>query len=92
MLATRGGDLDGLVRRLRTSALIFESRDRVDEAAASGHERDLSMFHVVMQKRGLRLYCGGRVRHRIGDGEGLTPVSIRNLAAGAIWAREGATI
>jgi hypothetical protein len=87
--AASGGDLDGLVRWLRPDALIVDTQAGADEAAGFAGEHDLPVVHLSLQDSALRLYRGGVWEH-IGNGEGPTPEEIRNVVAGALWAREGA--
>jgi hypothetical protein len=84
----RGGDLDGLVRWLRPDALIVDTHAGAEEAAAFAHEHDLPVLHVSVQERELRLYRGG-TWEQIGNGDGPTPEAIRNVVAGALFARAG---
>jgi hypothetical protein len=85
--AAAGGDLDGLLRWLRPSALIVDSRDRADEAAAYAREHDLPVLHVSVHDSELRFYRAGVWEH-VSSGDRPTVESIRNVVAGAIFGRE----
>jgi hypothetical protein len=87
--AARAGDLDGLLRWLRPDALIVDTQAGADEAVEFARERDLPVLHLSVQEAALRLYRGGVWQH-IGSGEGPTPEEIRNVVAGALFARAGA--
>jgi hypothetical protein len=81
------GDLAGLVRWLRPSALIVDSEAGAGEAAAVARDDALPVLHVSVQDRALRLYRHG-AWERLGNGDGPTPESIRNVLAGALFAGE----
>jgi hypothetical protein len=85
--AADGGDLDGLVRWVRPDALIVDSHAGAEEAARFARDHKLPVLHVSVQDGELRLYREGTWEH-IGNGEGPTPESIRNIVAGALFARE----
>jgi hypothetical protein len=85
--AERGGDLDGLLRWLRPDALIVDSHAGAEQAAAFARETDLPVVHLAVQERELRFYRGGTWTH-VGNGEGPTPESVRNVVAGALFAKE----
>lgn len=87
--AANGGDLDGLVRWLRPDALVVDNRVSAEEAAASAHEQELPVLHVSVQDGEMRLYRSGVWEH-IGNCDGPTPEAIRNVVAGALFARTGA--
>jgi hypothetical protein len=85
--AASGGDLDGLVRWLRPSVLIVDSKEAADEAADLAREHALPVLHISVQDDELRLYRGGAWEH-VGNGDGPTSEAIRNVVAGAIFGRE----
>jgi hypothetical protein len=85
--AAAGGDLDGLLRWLRPSALIVDSRDRADEAAAYAREHDLPVLHVSVYDGELRFYHAG-VWEQVSSSDRPTVESIRNVVAGAIFGGE----
>jgi hypothetical protein len=84
-----GGDIAGLLRWMRPDALIVDSEGDADEAAAFARDHELPVLHVSLQKRALRLHRHG-AWETIGSGEHATPSVIRNVVAGALFAREGA--
>ena len=81
------GDLAGLLRWLRPSALIVDSEAGAGEAAAVVCESGLPVLYVSVQERTLRLYRNG-AWERLGNGDEPTPESIRNVLAGALFAGE----
>lgn len=85
--AERGGDLDGLLRFLRPDVLIVDSHTGAEQAVAFALESDLPVLHLSVQERELRFYRGGTWTH-VGNGEGPTPEAIRNVVAGALFAKE----
>jgi hypothetical protein len=85
--AERGGDLDGLLRFLRPDVLIVDSHTGAEQAIAFARESDLPVLHLSVQERELRFYRGGTWTH-VGNGEGPTPEAIRNVVAGALFAKE----
>ena len=81
--AARGGDLDGLLRSLRPDALIVDSAAAAEAASTFAGEHDLPVLHVSMHEPLLRVYRGNRWET---DGTS-TPEAIRNVVAGALFAR-----
>jgi hypothetical protein len=83
------GDIAGLLRWLRPDALIVDSDEHAEEAAAFARDHELPVLHVSVQRRALRLHrhCAWEI---VGSGEQATPTVIRNVIAGALFAREGA--
>jgi hypothetical protein len=86
--AAAGGDLDGLLRWLRPDALIVDSHAGAAEAVGFARESELPVLHVSVQERTLRLYRGGEWED-VGNGSGPEPEAIRNVVAGAVFARGG---
>jgi hypothetical protein len=82
------GDIAGLLRWLRPDALIVDSDGHAEEAAAFARDHELPVLHVSVQKHALRLYRHG-AWEIIGSGEHATPTVIRNVVAGALFARDG---
>ncbi len=84
-----GGDVSGLVRWMRPDVLVVDS----DEVAAAvtdyAREHDLPVLHIELGADSIRLFSGGAWEH-VGSGEGATPEAVRNVVAGALYAREGA--
>lgn len=88
--AAAGGDLDGLLRWLRPDALIVDNAAGAEEATAFAAEEQLPVVHLSVDERLLRIYRRG-AWEVVGNGEGPTPEAIRNVVAGALFARAGAT-
>ena len=86
--AARGGDLDGLVRWLRPDVLIVDSAQAAEDATPYAEEHGLPVLHVSVQERTLRVYRHG-MWEVVGNGDGPTPEAIRNVVAGALFARAG---
>ena len=89
--STSDGDIAGLLRWLRPDALIVDSEGDAEEAAAFARDHELPVLHVSVQKGALRLLRHG-AWEIIGSGEQATPAVIRNVVAGALFAREGAGV
>ena len=85
-----GGDLDGLVRWLRPDALVVDSETDAVQAAAFARDYDLPVLHIAMRDGVLRL-CRHGEWEDVANSEGPTPELIRNVVAGVLFAREGAT-
>ncbi|MGD0714494.1 MAG: hypothetical protein ABSB24_09955 [Gaiellaceae bacterium] len=86
--SARGGDIGGLLRWLHPDAVIVDSEAGAAEATAFAIEHDLPVLHISVRDRELRLFRGGEWE-LIGNGEGPTPESIRNVVAGSLFARGG---
>lgn len=84
--AESGGDLDGLLRFLRPDALVVDSHAGAEQATAFARENELPVVHLAVHERELRFYRRGTWTH-VGNGEGPTPEAIRNVVAGALFAR-----
>jgi len=68
--------------------VIVDSEAGAAEATAFAIEHDLPVLHISVRDRELRLFRGGEWE-LIGNGEGPTPESIRNVVAGSLFARGG---
>lgn len=88
--AASGGDLDGLLRWLRPDALIVDSEDGAEAGAAFARDHALALLHVSIRTCALRVYADG-AWETVETGEGPTPEAIRNVVAGALFARAGAS-
>jgi hypothetical protein len=84
-----GGDIAGLLRWMRPDALIVDTDDDAEQAAVFARDHELPVLHVSVQERALRLHRHG-AWEIIESAEGATPTVIRNVIAGALFAREGA--
>jgi hypothetical protein len=87
--AASGGDLDGLVRWVRPDALIVDSAVAAEEAAGFTPEHELPVVYLSVDERMLRLYRRGVWEIVVDNGEGPSPEAIRNVVAGALFARAG---
>lgn len=81
-----GGDVAGLLRWLQPDVVIVDSDAGAAEAAAVAEEYGLPLVHISVRERTLRLFRHGTWQ-RIGNGEGPTPESIRNVVAGTLFGR-----
>lgn len=81
------GDTAGLLRWLRPDAVIVDSERDAHEAAAFALERELPVVHIAVREQTLRVFHGGAWT-AVGNGEGPTPETIRNVVAGTLFARE----
>ena len=84
----QGGDIVGLLQWLQPDAVIVDSEDGAASAAAYALEHGLPIVHVSLRDRTLRLYRAG-AWEEVANGEGPTPEAIRNVVAGALFARGG---
>jgi hypothetical protein len=85
-LAAAGGDVAGLLGWLRPDALIVDSAAGAEAATEFAREHDLPVVHVCVRTRTLHLFRGGEWE-QVSNGEGPTPEAIRNVVAGALFAR-----
>jgi hypothetical protein len=85
-----GGDVAGLLGWLRPDVLIVDSDAGAEAATAFAREHDLPVLHVSVRDRKLHLFRGG-AWEQVSNGEGPTPEAIRNVVAGALFARKGPT-
>jgi hypothetical protein len=83
-----GGDIVGLLSWLRPDALIVDSVAGAEAAAVFAREHDLPVVHVSVRDRTLHLFRGGEWE-QVSNAEGPTPEAIRNVVAGALFARGG---
>jgi hypothetical protein len=84
----RGGDIAGLLQWLRPDAVVVDDDENADGAAAYAAEREIPVVHICVRSRVLRLFHRGSWAD-VANGEGPTPEVIRNVVAGALFAREG---
>jgi hypothetical protein len=78
----------GLFGWLRPDALIVDSVAGAEAATVFAREHDLPVVHVSVRDRTLHLFRGGEWE-QVSNGEGPTPEAIRNVVAGALFARGG---
>lgn len=86
--ASSGGDLAGLLRWLRPDAVVVDSDEGAADAAPFAREHDMPLLHVSVRERSLRIYRAGEWQD-VAEDEGPTPEAIRNVVAGALFARGG---
>jgi len=84
----RGGDVAGLLRWLQPDAVVVDTEKTAIEASRYARERDLPVIHLELRDHELRLFRGG-LWEVVRNGEGPTPEAIRNVVAGALFARGG---
>jgi hypothetical protein len=85
--SANGGDIGGLLGWLRPDVLVVDSHASADAAAAYARDHDLPVIHVSPRDRTLHLFRRG-AWEQVANGEGPTPEAIRNVVAGALFARE----
>jgi hypothetical protein len=85
----RGGDIAGLLQWLRPDAVVVDDDVNAEGAAAYAAEWEIPVVHICVRSRVLRLFHRGSWND-VANGEGPTPEVIRNVVAGALFAREGA--
>lgn len=86
--ASSGGDLAGLLRWLRPDAVVVDNEEGAADATPFAREHDMPLLHVSVRDRSLRVYRAGEWE-QVGNSEGPTPEAIRNVVAGALFARGG---
>ncbi len=86
--SSRGGDLAGLLRWVRPDAVVVDSTKGALEATEFALEHDAPLVHVSVRDRSLHLYRAGEWE-QVANGEGPTPEALRNVVAGALFARGG---
>ena len=84
----RGGDVAGLLRWLHPDAVVVDNERAAHEASAFARERDLPVIHLGVRDHELRLFRAGRWEV-VGNGDEPAPETIRNVVAGALFARGG---
>jgi len=87
--AATGGDIAGLLRWLRPDAVVVDNDDGAAEAASFAAQHDLPVLHISVHDRQLRLFRHGSWEFVRDDKDGPTPEEIRNVIAGALFARSG---
>jgi len=89
LFSEKGGDVAGLLEWLRPDAVVVDTT--VGAAGASGYAlaQQRPLLHISVRDRVLRLFQAGEWRE-VASSDGPTPEAIRNVVAGALFAREGA--
>ena len=85
----RGGDVAGLLQWVRPDAVVIDDDELATGAAAYAAEWEIPVVHIRVRDRALRFFHRGSWTV-VSNGEGPTPEIIRNVVAGALFAREGA--
>ncbi len=86
--AAAGGDVAGLLGWLRPDALIVDSAAGAESAREYARDSELPVIHVSLRDHTLHLLRGGEWE-RVSNGDGPTPEALRNIVAGALFARGG---
>jgi hypothetical protein len=89
LFSEKGGDVAGLLEWLRPDAVVVDTNDGADGATPYALAQQRPLLHIGVRERALRLLQGGQWRD-VAKAEGPTPEAIRNVVAGALFAREGA--
>jgi len=89
LFSEKGGDVAGLLEWLRPDAVVVDTNDGADGATAYALAQQRPLLHVGVRDRALRLFHQGQWRD-VANGDEPTPEAIRNVVAGALFAREGA--
>ena len=85
--AERGDDISGLLHWLRPDVLVVDNEATAGSATPFAVERGLPIVLLGVRERTLRLFRNGEWE-LVGNGDGPTPDMIRNVVAGALFARE----
>jgi hypothetical protein len=85
--SSRAGDLSGLLAWLRPDALVVDSDEAASEAISFAQEHVVPLLHISVREHELRLFRRGGWE-KVSNGEGPTPEGVRNVVAGALYARE----
>lgn len=86
-----GGDIAGLLQWLRPDAIVVDDDEGVAGASAYAAEHALPLVHVCVRTRSTRIFADGVWRDVPGD-DGPSPDMIRNVIAGALFARRRETV
>jgi len=82
-------DTAGLLRSLEPELVIVDSSADAREASAYALDRDSAVLHISVNSRTLRLFQSGAWK-QVGATGAATPESVRNVAAGTLFARGAA--
>jgi hypothetical protein len=88
LFSEKGGDVAGLLEWIRPDAIVVDTQDGAEAAASYALAQQRPLLHIGVRERELRLFHQGEW-HQVGNGDGPTPETIRNVVAGALFAREG---
>ena len=89
LFSEKGGDVAGLLEWLRPDAVVVDTEGGAADATPFAIAQQRPLLHVGVRERALRLFHHGEWQD-VANGEGPTPEIIRNVVAGALFAREGA--
>jgi hypothetical protein len=81
-----GGDVSGLLQWLRPDAVVVDHEDSAESAATYAAVDNLPLVHVCVRNRTMRTFRNG-AWEAVASPEGPTPEAIRNIIAGALFAR-----
>ena len=87
VFAAEKGDAAGLLRWLKPDAAIVDSDESARDAVRFAHEADLPLLHISVRDATARLHRNG-AWESVSNGEGPTPEGVRNVIAGALFARQ----
>jgi hypothetical protein len=85
----QGSDIGGLLASLRPDLLIVDAASAAEAAMPYAREHDLPVLHISLQDNELLLLRAG-AWERAGGEDGAAPEAVRNVVAGALYARDGA--
>ena len=85
MFRASRGDTVGLLRSLRPDAVVVDHPAEAEEAREWSEEREIPLVHINLRERKIGVLRGGVWEESTGAGR----ESIRNIIAGAMYARGG---
>ena len=85
MFRASRGDTVGLLRSLRPDAVVVDHPAEAEEAQEWSEDREIPLVHINLRERKIRVLRGGDWEESTGAGR----ESIRNIIAGAMYARGG---
>ena len=85
MFRASQGDTVGLLRSLRPDAVVVDHPAEAEEAQEWSEDREIPLVHINLRERKIRVLRGGDWEESTGAGR----ESIRNIIAGAMYARGG---
>ena len=85
MFRASRGDTVGLLRSLRPDAVVVDHPAEAEEAQEWSEDREIPLVHINLRERKIRVLRAGDWEESTGAGR----ESIRNIIAGAMYARGG---